>query len=227
MDTVMIESSLIRLLHLVSPSLPTGAFSYSQGLEWAVEEGWVGNYSSLKQWLIDSLHQSLARLDIPMLRAMYQACSLENIKELEKLCNTLLAFRETQEFVLEEKNRGRAMASLLESLNLLPALHWKPVVSTSQLAGYSLAASSWRIPVRQAASGYIWSWLENQTLTGIKIIPLGQTEGQQMLAELTDKISPSIDRGFSLSFDEIGASTPALAIASSLHETQYTRIYRS
>lgn len=226
----MVELSEIRLMQLISPTLPTGGFSYSQGLEWAVEAAWVTDSDSLHRWLVAILSGSLCYVDIPLLRRMYHCCrktSQENLTELERLCATLLACRESHEMQLEESNRGRAMATLLNGLGILNDDNWKKVLTKSQLAGICFGGAFWNIPVEKLAAGYLWAWLENQVLAGVKIIPLGQTKGQQLLAELAKTIPKTLETGFQLHFDEIGSSSPALALASSLHETQYTRIYRS
>ena len=218
---------LLRLLHLASPSLPTGAFAYSQGLEWAVEAGWVINAADLQNWLADLIQTSLTRVDIPLLKRMMDACSRGPKEELVRWCDLLLALRETDEMQMEEKNRGRAMASLLEGFAVPMEPIEKQAVLTSQLAGFALAAVHFRIPPHQAAAACLWSWLENQVLAGIKIIPLGQTEGHRILLQLDPLVMKAVASGFDLEDNELGASSPAFAIASSRHETQYTRLYRS
>jgi urease accessory protein len=119
------------------------------------------------------------------------------------------------------------MAVLLAGVSLLPENEWKKVLSRSQLAGFAYAAQQWDIDVHVAAMGYLWAWLENQVLAGVKIIPLGQTAGQRLLLALGDKILPAVAYGMTLKENEIGSSSPALALAGCLHETQYTRLYRS
>jgi urease accessory protein len=218
---------LLRLLHLVSPSLPTGAFAYSQGLEWAVDQGWIQNAAQLRQWLTDLIDHSLAAVDIPLLARMHAACEAGNASDLETWCDQLLALRETHELRLEENNRGRAMLALLQGLAIPLSPSMQPIIARCQLAGFAAAAAYWRIPLRDAAAGYVWAWLENQVIAGIKIIPLGQTQGHRILAELDAAVAAATDRGLCLEDDDIGASSPALAIASCRHETQYTRLYRS
>lgn len=225
--TTMDSKPLLRLLHLVSPTLPTGAFSYSQGLEWAVEAGWINDGSTLQEWLTDLTCQSMAFVDIPILRRMYAACEQQQQEDFEHWCSLLLACRESSELRQEEQNRGRAMASLLLSLGVPLAQSWNQPLNRCQLAGFALAAVSWKIGLRDAALGYMWSWLENQVLAGIKIIPLGQTEGQQILFRLGVLIAETVDQGLDIEDKDIGAASPALALACSRHENQYTRLYRS
>jgi len=222
-----LDPSLIRLFQLISPGLPTGAFSYSQGLEWAVEEGWVHDRESLGKWLDEVMVHCLGMVDIPILGLMYLACREGDMQMLDARCDLLLACRESREFLLEEGQRGRAMVVLLAGLGVVNDGRWKKVLSRSQLAGFAYAAEAWGIELRLAAIGYLFAWLENQVLTGVKIIPLGQTAGQQLLLELGGKIDLVVKHGLALSEESIGASAPALAIASMLHENQYTRLYRS
>jgi urease accessory protein len=225
--TIEPDVARLRLLHLVSPSLPIGAFTYSQGLEWAVECGWVGDKAGLTEWLGCLMHSCMAQLEIPLLARLYQACADSNDDALAYWSRYLLACRETRELREEERNRGRALASLLPHLGIPVSTARMPLLRSCQLAGFALAAQHWNIPLRQAAAGYLWGWLENIALAGVKIVPLGQTAGQQIIAALTGDIPRLVERGLNLEDAVIGASCPAQALASSLHETQYTRLYRS
>ncbi len=220
-------SALVALLQLVSPSLPTGAFSYSQGLEWAVEEDWVHDGETLATWLEESLHGPLARVDLPILMRMYEAFRQKNSSKLSYWCKMLLACRETFELREEEKNRGKAMCSLLEKLGLFPDWLEPSLPAQCQPAGFVCAAAGWQVDLQAASIGYCWSWLENQVLAGVKIIPLGQTEGQLILMRLRTHIASVFEQALHIQDEDIGSSSPALAMASSLHETQYTRLYRS
>lgn len=229
----MSESSLpgLRLLQLISPTLPTGAFTYSQGMEWAVECGWVKNESDTRRWLQSVLTDSLQYLELPLLARLYAAAESKHQASFQHWSQWLYASRETRELRQEEQQRARALFSVL---NKLPDRHrwpeldsWQSALLTSQLAGYALAASHWRIAVKDLLTGYSWSWLENAVAVAIKLVPLGQTEAQRLLYELSADIEGLVERARLLEDDEIGASTVALAIASSLHENQYSRLFRS
>ncbi len=219
--------SLIRLLHLCSPNLPTGAYSYSQGLEWAVEAGWMTDCVGLADWLTSLADQSMRYVDIPLLARMYMAVRNNQPDTLQQWIDQLHACRETTELREEEQTRGKAMAALLRRLEQERVTPFLPHLGTSQLAGFAFAMVSWNINLHDGATGYCWSWLENQILTAMKIIPLGQSDGQQLLVELAPMIAKNVRLGLQLPDEEIGASTPAFALAGSLHETQYTRLYRS
>jgi urease accessory protein len=230
MDTITSTEpglSLLRLMHLVSPSLPVGGFTYSQGIEWAVEAGWIRTAEDLEDWLADQLHTGLANLDLPLLLRMHAAAGTGDRTAMDAWIDWLLAGRETSELRAEEGNRGRALVALLVAWGLVAEPAWGPVLARSQAAGLAFAASAWGIDGRETALGYAWSWLENLTLAGIKLVPLGQTQGQQLLQRLIGQIPAALTRALDLADADIGASSPALAIASSLHETQYTRLFRS
>jgi urease accessory protein len=229
----MPESGLahLRLLQLVSPNLPTGAFTYSQGLEWAVECGWLKNKLNTGDWLKSILGDSLQYLELPLLARLYHATQNSQAAIFLQWSQQLFASRETFELRNEETQRARALFRLLKKLpqsETWPELEThKQALLASQIAGYALAASHWNIPLKELLQGYTWSWLENAVVVAIKLVPLGQSEGQQLLYELSDNINLAVDQALKISDDEIGASTPAMAIASSLHETQYTRLFRS
>lgn len=230
-DITMVTDTHARaslgLFQLISPSLPTGAFTYSQGLEWAVECGWVHDSRTLVQWLGSLLHSNGAELEIPVLRELYTAAAGRDLAGFCSWCTYLTACRETKELRDEEINRGKAMAKLLKDLNIETDLKWLASVKGCQAAGFALAAVHWQIPLPEAALGYLWSWLENMVMTAIKCVPLGQTDGQRSLLELHRSCQGAVELGLALNREDIGGSCPAFAIASSLHETQYTRLFRS
>jgi len=218
---------LLRLLQLVSPTLPVGGFTYSQGLEWAVEAGWVRTAADLEAWVADQLERGLTRVDLPLLTRMQAAAGARDAAALGAWIDQLLAARETAELRLEEANRGRALADLLGAWELAGARDWRPLLARAQLAGLAFAAAAWGIAPRLAASGYAWSWAENLVLAAVKCVPLGQTQGQQVLARLAPLIPPALATALALTDEELGTSSTALAIACSAHETQYTRLFRS
>ncbi|MCW8330184.1 urease accessory protein UreF [Photobacterium sp. SDRW27] len=216
-----------RLYQLMSPSLPIGAFTYSQGLEWAVERGWVTDQASLQNWLADVLYHSLVTLELPILQRQYQAIGMQDVVALTHWNKWLYANRETKELRLEERQRGKATARLLKQLDdqFSPAMIRN--VEANQLAGFALAANYWDIEDEALCAGYLWSWLENATMAGVKLIPLGQTAGQQILLSLSEQLPVALAASKAVKDHEIGSFTPAQVLASSRHESQYTRLYRS
>lgn len=221
------NTSLLRLMHLISPSLPIGSFTYSQGIEWAVETGWISSAEELQAWLENQLQTGITHLDLPIMKRLYHAVEQQDAESLQYWIDYLNASRETSELLQEEKNRGRALTDLLIHLDVPLATTWKSILSQNQLAAYVVAAKHWHIALEDAAYGYVWSWLENLTLSAVKIIPLGQSQGQKLLHQMTPAIPDATHQGLSIDDIHIGASSPALAIASSRHETQYTRLFRS
>lgn len=219
--------SRFRLFQLISPSLPTGSFTYSQALEWAVESGWVVDKESLDEWLKSMLFNSFRELEIPLLKRLYDTCMECNQERFGYWNDYTIACRETQELRLEEVNRGRAMVRVLAGLDKDLPKDWLDLAGACQLGGFALAASRWRVDLYDSALGYTWGWLENMVMAAIKLIPIGQTPGQQTLAALTDFAVTIVEDGLQVIDDDLGGSCPAFAIGSSLHETQYTRLFRS
>ncbi len=217
----------LRLMQLVSPSLPVGAFTYSQGLEWAVECGWVTNESELHDWVLDLMRSAMTQLELPVLARLYTAVAADDVETIKAWTDYLIASRESRELREEERNRGRALAALLPELGLAPSDDVHLLCRRCQLTGFAHAAVHWGIPMEQAAAGYLWGWVESMVLAGVKIIPLGQSAGQRLIAKLSESVPVCVETGLALGDDGIGASCTAQAIASSRHETQYTRIYRS
>jgi urease accessory protein len=202
--------SLARLLQLASPALPVGAYSYSQGLEAAVEAGIVHDAASAERWIGDVLELSVARLDAPLLWRMLQG---------EDLNEVFLATRETAELRAEAVQMGFSLRNLLKDLGMEV-----PDEEPSFAQAYALAAREWKLDPREALVAYLWSWLENQVMAALKAVPLGQTAGQKMLLALGNRleaIATGAQRG------EWSNLAPGLAILSSRHETQYSRLFRS
>ncbi len=219
--------ALMRLMQLISPSLPVGAFTYSQGLEWAVETGWVNDADSLEQWLGDLLVTGMQDLELPVLLRMMTAWENNDSDSVQYWSDILYASRETSELRMEEKNRAAALYRLLCSFNLHDVIVYESLIKSSQAAGFSFVSTAWKIPPQQACLGYVWSWLENLVIAAVKLVPLGQTDGQKVLMQLVDKVDIVLEKAGLLADSEVGCSSPALAIASAQHETQYTRLFRS
>ncbi|MAZ66958.1 MAG: urease accessory protein UreF [Kangiellaceae bacterium] len=217
-------SSILPLLYLSSPALPIGAFAYSQGLEYAIDEGWVSNQKELAQWCKGVMQFGLGRLDLPILLRCYQGW-LDNDKEsLEKWNQFVLASRETAELEAEDIQLGKTLGKLLVDIDHRPPY---PIATASYVIYYAFAAQSLAIPVQQAAQGFLWSWLENQTTVACKTIPLGQTAAQKILIQLLPEIPKVVDYAMTIVDNDIGATLPVQAIASAKHETQYSRLFRS
>ncbi len=217
----------LRLLQLVSPSLPVGGFSYSQGLEWAVESGWVRDTESLTRWLDGFIADGIAWLDLPILVRLYKAAAIRDIDAIGHWSALLFAYRETRELRAEERLRARALTTLIVDLQVPNAHEWRDSLRLCQAAPFAVAAEHWGISIEEAALGYAWNWLENQIAAAIKLVPLGQTDGQRVQLALAPRLATILETAIELPDSELGAGAMALAIASSRHETQYTRLFRS
>lgn len=227
MNPIPTDLTLLRLLQLASPTLPVGAYAYSQGLEWAVAAGWVGDEPSLAGWLDEQLTHALGGVDLPIFARLYAAAGNGDDAAQLSWSRHLIALRETRELVADDCNRGRALARLLRDLGVTAADPWVTRQDVPFAALAAIAAVAWSIPLASVAQAYAWSWLENQVLVGVKLIPLGQVAGQRLLLHLARRIPAVCDDALARSDDEIGGMLPIVALASSLHETQYTRLFRS
>lgn len=221
------DAPLLRLLQLASPAFPVGAYAYSQGLEWAVERGWVGNESEAGDWIVGLLAQGLARLEVPVTARLHQAWCATDLAAVHDWSRWLHACRESAELRAEDRQLGNAAALALTNLGLEEARPWSTLPYASFATLFMLAAARWHIPWRPAASGYLWAWAENQVAAAIKLVPLGQAAGQRMLARVIDAIPRALAAGADLADADIGYFAPGLALASARHETQYTRLFRS
>lgn len=208
--TTTTMDSLARLLQLASPTLPVGAYSYSQGLEAAVEAGIVTDAASAERWIADVLELSVARMELAVLRRQLEGPTQETN-------DLFLASRETAELRAETRQMGQSLAKLLAELGIDVPVR-EPALPTA----FACAARAWNIPQHDALVGYLWSWVENQVMAAIKAVPLGQTAGQKMLLKL------------GAALDEIARRepqwtnfAPGLAFLSARHETQYSRLFRS
>ena len=225
--TIITNQSLLRLLQLSSVSLPVGGYAFSQGLEYAVECGWVNNYEQAKNWLQSQVEFSLATVDLPLLRLSYQALLDGDRDQFEHINATALACRETAELRLTDTAMGEALIRVLRNLQPELVAELEPGADYSFVAIFAHAARQWHIDINTALVGFGWSWLENQVAAATKLVPLGQTQAQQMLTELQAELETAVSASLQIAEEDIGASLPALAIASALHETQYTRLFRS
>lgn len=219
--------SLLHLMRLVSPALPVGAYVYSQGMESAVESGWVNSAASAEEWLRGILTYGVGRLDAPVFLRLYDAWQEQSIEAVCEWNQFLLASRETSELLLEDTQMGAALMRLLKDLNV-PRAHEQQIPSpASFVTAFALSASYWQVDKQSALQGLLWSWLENQVAAAIKLIPLGQTQGQRLLIALTKDIKVTAELAVDILTDNIGWSLPRLAMASMRHESQYSRLFRS
>jgi urease accessory protein len=211
-----LNSNVWALLRLASPQLPIGGYSYSQGLEMAVEQGLVCDPHSAHAWIADQLQLNLARFDAPLLLAHCAAANLGDWDELLGLAERQRASRESRELQQENRQMGYSLQQLLQQL---PEL--------DEAARWALAARAWGITPAEALSAWLWGWLENQLAVLMKTLPLGQQAAQRLTSQLLPLLSLAQQQASSLAPAQWGSASFGLALASMAHERQYSRLFRS
>ena len=223
--------ALIRLLQLASPALPVGAYTYSQGLEWAVESGRVSDESSAGQWIGDLLSRSIGRFEAPLLVQLMLHWANGHTEEIQRLNADFLASRESAELRAESLQMGYSLNRLLDDLRDPELAPTRAVLSELPEIAFPTVwaglAAAWQIETLAAVSAYLWSWAENQVMAALKAVPLGQAGGQRLLAELGRSIPAVAEIAMQLPEAAWSNFTPAFAICSVRHETQYSRLFRS
>lgn len=228
MHTIMTDPvAVLRLRQLTSAALPVGAFAYSQGLESAVELGWIRDPAQAQQWIGGLLEHTLCRLEVPLLVRLMAAFAKADAAAAEHWSGLLLALRDTAELRAQERALGTAWAALLVDLGVAEAAPWAVRPQRTALALYALGMAHYGIAVHDAAHALLWAWLEAQASAALRAVPLGHAAAQRLVHALAPDIPAAVARGLALADQDIGAGSPALSIASSRHETQYSRLFRS
>ena len=229
MITAITGLELAGLLQLASPALPIGAFSYSQGLEAAIDAGLVQDAASAQDWIGQGL-EIVSRSDAVLLVRQCQAWSQQDLPRVSALNDTLLALRESAEFRLESEQMGSSLARLARDMEWgdpLARQHLLQLRPTALVTAYAYAITALGVAPVHGATAWLYSWVENQVAAAIKAIPLGQVAGQRILFGLRGSVSTAAQRALSAADDEISTFAPMQAILSSRHETQYSRLFRS
>ncbi|AQY64025.1 MULTISPECIES: urease accessory protein UreF [Pseudomonas] len=218
------------LLRLASPQLPIGGYSYSQGLEMAVENGRVKDAAGARRWISDQLLLNLARFEAPLLLAHCRAAVAGDWSQLTQLCEEHRASRETRELYQESRQMGYSLQQLLNGLPELDdaardflAQHAEPHLAL----GWALAARAWRISPDDALAAWLWSWLENQLAVLMKTLPLGQQAAQRLTSELLPLLQHAQQDASHIDPNHFGSAAFGLSLACMAHERQYSRLFRS
>jgi urease accessory protein len=224
--------ALLRLLQLASPALPVGGFSYSEGLEMLVHQQQITSPAQLTHWLERELRYGAIRMDAALMLRCYRESKAEAWRNLLDWNQWINASRETEELRLQSEQMGRSLLRLL--IQLKPALELPPEISVQLQAehchfatAFGLAAAHWQIAEAEAMLGYLQSWATNLVAAAVKLIPLGQTVGQQLLFDLQLSLEQAAESIPVLQDDELETSGWGLSLASMAHETQYSRLFRS
>ena len=222
-------TALMMLMQLASPALPVGGFSYSEGLEAAVEHGLVHDEASAQTWLIDQLLLVQARSDLAVLAQAMAAWAQPDVPRLQQLNDWLLQTRESHEMRLQTEQMGRSLVDWLRNQAQADAARLSICAAlppTWPLA-FALALHTHEAPVRDGLLASAFGWAENMVQAALKSVPLGQRSGQRILAALSADIPAAVDHALSLNDEHRQAFSPRLAILSARHETQYSRLFRS
>ncbi|ARV18462.1 Urease accessory protein UreF [Curvibacter sp. AEP1-3] len=225
----MLDSSLMQLMWLASPALPIGGFSYSECLEAAVDTARAATESEASVWLVDQLHMTLARSELPAVAQAIAAWRADDQPRIAELNAWVLQTRESAELRAQTEQMGKSLLEWLK--NHTTATPAQIALLASQEPTYpiafALAASATQAPVRECLLAFAFGWAENMMQAAIKAVPLGQSAGQRILSALTAEIPSAVDYALNVSDDTRQAFSPMLAILSSQHEVQYSRLFRS
>ena len=224
------SAALFRLMTWLSPSFPVGAFSYSSGIEWAVEAGDITDMTTLQNWLAAMLVDGSGFCDGVFLCHAHRAAMQSNAKTVQDICELAAAFTPSRERHLETTSQGRAFMEIARSawncdaLDLLPtdrnALIAYPVAVGVLVAGHEM-------PLRTTLHAFLHAVTSNWISAGVRLIPLGQTDSQRVLAALEPIIAIAAEKSERATLDDLGSATFRADLATMRHETQYTRLFRS
>lgn len=226
----MRTAELTALLHLASPALPIGAFSYSQGLEAAIEAQLITDADSARHWIASGLTNVLASGELPFLAHQIERWREHDAAGLALANSEFLASRESAELRRETEQMGWSLRQLCVSLEWSDAARRDTLSAMTPLAqptAFALAAFAHDVEPASALAAYAFSWVENQAAAALKAVPLGQLAGQRIIMALRGPIDDAVNRALATSPDDINTFAPQLGILSARHESQYSRLFRS
>ncbi len=228
MEITLTHSHFLAILQLASPALPVGAYGYSEGLEMLVENGTIINIDNLKHWLKSELIYGSIRLDAAIMVRGFHAAKSDDRSALKRWNLWLSAARDTEELRAASWQMGRSLMQLLGKLEpeILPVVNAVGYPSNYAIA-FAIACAHWDINIQAALLAYLHSWANNLITAGIKLIPLGQTAGQELLLGLQPLLTTTVGEILTMEDDDLGCCNWGLSLASMQHETQYTRLFRS
>ncbi len=227
---MMQASALLHLLQFASPALPIGAYSYSQGLEAALESSLVMDAATARAWIAEHLTHVVARWEAPLCWRLMQAFEAQDLCAVQRWSERFIASRDTAEFRAETIQMGYSLTKLLAELGvadgvLIDMLQGQPEVALP--TAYACAVAALAIPREEALLAMLFAWAENQVLVCVKSVPLGQVAGQRLLLSLRPDLEAAARTAQTLADDEMGNWAPGLSLLSMRHEVQYSRLYRS
>ncbi len=219
--------ALLRLLQLSSSLCPIGAFAYSQGLETAVDRGWVTNEDSLSAWLSGIGEHGLAKLDLPLLRRAHDAALRWDEARLVSIAEQVLANREARELADQERQLGSSLASLLENLGAARAALFKGHPAASYVVSFAIGAAHFGVSAELALTGYCFAWCEQQVSAASRLGPLGHMAAQRALSQVLARVPAWVAGSAAIADHEIGSAAPGLGLCGAWHGVLYPRLFRS
>jgi urease accessory protein len=239
-DTIMSDEhchfpapALLRLQSWLSPAFPTGAYSYSHGLEWAVEAGYINDRKSLVDWLEADLSYGSGRNEAIFFSEAWRCAIDDDRAKLYEIAELAAAFRGTSEFALETSQQAAACLTTLRQVWPDSLLDWLSETLRQHRIQPALAvllgvrSATQTIPASIGLPAYVQSYTANLVTAGVRLVPLGQTDGQLAIAELEQAILAASMEAERATIDDLGSAAFMVDLASMEHETQYTRLFRS
>ncbi len=228
---IMDNRALYNLMSWMSPSYPIGAYTYSHGIEYAVEAGLVTSLDDLVPWISDILEYGSGKSDCILLGAAYRASTGQDMEALKEVAEIGNAFAPTKEIALETTQQGRAFVSVIGNVSTeaktLAALaeYWQGPLIHPVAVG--IVAADHGVPLKETLTAYLHSFVSNLVSAAVRLVPLGQTDGQRAIASLADEVDRVAALAMETPLDELGSATLMVDWCSASHETQYTRLFRS
>jgi urease accessory protein len=227
---MMAEPALYRLLTWSSPGYPTGAFSYSHGLEWAVETGDVANLQGLLDYVTGVLERGGGWVDAVLFAHAWRAAATAELDSVAELAAT---FRSSSETALESRQQGNAFLDVTRkawphpTLDAFATRQTAAGIPVAHCVAVAVACAAHEVALTPALHAYLHAVAANLVSAGARLIPLGQTQAQIAIARLSPVITAIVERALATSLDDLGTAAPAIELCSLRHETQYTRLFRS
>jgi urease accessory protein len=225
--TIMADrEALYRLLSWLSPNYPVGAFAYSHGLEYAVEAGRVASVGDMVEWIETVLLFGTGRIDGVLFREAYVAAEKRDWATLDDLVELGAAFQPSAEIALESRSQGNAFLTATRKAWPAPALMRIEGGAVYAIA-VGTACAAHHIPLRGGLGGYFHAFAANLVSAGVRLVPLGQSDGQSAIAALEPSVAKAEAQAMTIKLDDLGSASPLLDLDSMRHETQYSRLFRS
>jgi urease accessory protein len=233
--TMMAEPALYRLLTWSSPGYPTGAFSYSHGLEWAVEARSVTDLQGLLDYVTGVLERGGGWIDAVLFAHAWRAtlATPAATAELDTIAELAAAFRSSSETALESRQQGNAFLDVTRkawphpTLDTFATRQTAAGVPVAHCIAVAIACAAHQVALTPALHAYLHAVAANLVSAGARLIPLGQTQAQIAIARMSPVITGIVERALATSLEDLGTAAPAIELCSLRHETQYTRLFRS